>query len=101
MLSTDFVLDEGLTLLQARVGHQDVSEAFLRLFDRPARRGLLPVLQTTPDVLDAAIALHLRHYDRKLSLTDCTIIAHAQELGASVATFDTSFEAIVEVVRPR
>lgn len=97
-LSTDTVLDEGLTLLRRRPGRKEVSERFASLFF-PKRTGL-DWLTCGEDILEAARTLHFRHYERGLSFTDCTLIAHAEALGAAVATFDQSFEGLVEVVRP-
>ncbi len=99
-LSTDYVLDEGLTLLQARVGRRDVADRFAGMFyGFRGRFGTqLEVRQTGMDVMEEAIELHFKHYDRRLSVTDCTLIAQALRLDAVIGTFDPRFAGLVPLV---
>lgn len=98
-VSTDFVLDEGLTLLRRRPGKRTLSERFARLFlgDVEGQR-MLHMLSTTPDLLDEARDVHFAHWDRGLSFTDATLVAHARHLDAVVATFDGGFDGLVPTV---
>jgi len=98
--STDFVLDEGMTVLMIRVGRKSVSQEYARLFDGSTERPLNPMMSTPADVLQAAIEIHLRHFERRLSFTDCTLVAHAKRRNAKVLTFDRGFDGLVEVVHP-
>jgi predicted nucleic acid-binding protein len=78
-----------------RPGGKRLCAAFADLFfgARPAFR----TVWTGEDVLREAVALHLKHYDRRLSLADSTLLAHAARLGAAVATLDAQFSGLVEV----
>lgn len=95
-LSSDYVLDEGLTLLRKNPGRRDVSEAFRDLMH--GRGAVLRRVATDEPTLDAALDLHFKMFDRGLSVTDCTLIAHAKRIGAKVATFDSEFHGVVPVV---
>lgn len=99
-LSTDYVLDEGLTLIQVRTARRDVADRFAAFF-YGARDRFEPQVQiryTGADVLEEATRLHFDAYDRRLSVTDCTLIVHAKRLGALVATFDAGFDGLVPTV---
>lgn len=97
--SVDHVLTEALTFLRRNPGRSDVSESLVRLLlptpDEPAPIELLP---TEPLLLEAAASLHLGFYDQGLSGVDALILAHARDLGATVATFDRGFRGLVPVV---
>lgn len=95
-LSTDFVLDEGLTLLRRRPGRKELSKAFASLFFGDGRPvAALQVRPTGSDVLREALRLHFEAYDRRLSFTDCTLAVHVQEASGVLASFDDGFDGIV------
>ncbi len=97
--STDYVLDEGMTVLMTRVGRKDVSEAYAGLFESTDGRALNPMVTTPLDVLHEALETHLRHFDRKLSFTDATLVAHARRRGAKILTFDRGFDGYPAIER--
>lgn len=95
-VSSDHVLDEGMTLLRKRPGRQGVSQKFAALFF--GDEDLRPVVDLRPadrHQLRRALELHLAHYARGLSFTDCVLAVTAQDLGCAVASFDAGFDGIV------
>ena len=94
---TDKVLGEGLTLLQRRAAAKAVLSAYTDLFwgsDKAPPR--LRLLFTEETLLRAATRLYFEHHRRKLSFTDCTLLAHAEATGARIATFDRALLAIAK-----
>lgn len=94
----DHVVDEGITFLRKRASNRAITDAFLNLVlgDKTAPIGELAA--TSLEDLRDAIRLHLKYFDRKLSLTDCAIALRAAQVRGVVATFDKRFEGIVPVV---
>ncbi len=99
-VSTDYVLDEALTLLAKKVHREDVSRAFAAWAwgQAPVERRPFQLRWTDRAILREATEIHLSHFDQKLSVTDCTLIVHARRLGADVATFDGRFQGLIGVV---
>lgn len=99
-LSTDYILAEGLTLIQVRVGRRDIADRFAALFSGAKDHSVaaLAVRSTGADILEEAIELHFQHYDRRLSVTDCSLVAHARRLQAVIGTFDGRFAGVAPVV---
>ena len=93
-VAPDTVLDEGLTLLRRRPGRADVSRAFCDYFLPEAGTPPLLLRTTTSDLLKRAADLHFRFYDRALSFTDCTLLAHVEATGGVLATFDGGFAGL-------
>jgi predicted nucleic acid-binding protein len=99
-VSCDHVLDEGLTLLRQRPGHEAVSRRFAAMFH--GDRGLKAFVRL--HALDAeatrrAVALHFERYDRGFSFADCALVVLARDLDAPVASFGAHFDGIVERVK--
>ncbi len=95
-LSTDFVLDEGLTLLRRRPGRVALSQAFADYFlGSTDRRPAVQLRTTTPTLLREAVRIHFERYDRALSFTDATLVAHVQETRGVLASFDRGFDGLV------
>ncbi|MBW3583133.1 MAG: PIN domain-containing protein [Euryarchaeota archaeon] len=94
----DHVVVEALNFLNGRFGRRDVAEDIGALYFGARSETGWDRLHTSPGTLDQAYALHLRYHDQRLSLTDCVLIAHAQNLNAKVATFDTAFDGIIPIV---
>ena len=81
LVTTDYVLDETLTLLKAR-GHADRARRFgTRIFDGRAAR--LEYI-TVQDVQQAWIVF-ATYRDKEWSFTDCTSLVVMQRLGISQA----------------
>ena len=95
LLVTDSVLSEALTLLRARPGNAKLSRL---VCDAVLKAGAFRVHWTDEATSRDAVALHFKHYDRKMSVVDCSLVALAQRMGWSVATFDQQFNGLVDVV---
>jgi predicted nucleic acid-binding protein len=97
LLTSDYILDETLTLMRKRSGLETVRE-----FERPLR--VSPSLQqiwVTPTHYEAALELFLGQGKKSWSFTDCTSFAIMRELGVREAfTFDVDFRQAGFVVRP-
>jgi uncharacterized protein len=76
LVTTDFVVDETLTLLRLRLG-LDAAEAWWRQIDGSAR---LRWERITVERFDRARQLFFRYRDKGFSFTDCTSFVVMQEL---------------------
>ncbi|HVL88115.1 MAG TPA: PIN domain-containing protein [Candidatus Thermoplasmatota archaeon] len=95
-VTSDYVLDEGLTLLRRRPGRKEVSQDYASFFLGEADSPPPISLRTaTRQEIEKAARLHFQHYERGLSFTDCILVVLAQDLGATVASFDEGFDGIV------
>jgi len=100
-VTSEHVLDEGLTLLRRRPGRPEVSDAFATFFfgDEKEPPPIRLVLTTWADVV-AAYRLHQQHYERGLSFTDCILASLADSLDAPIASLDHDFDGIVPRIAP-
>lgn len=96
---TDFVIDEALTLLQARGAGMVAVDRVLSLVFEPIERGrppLLPLQRVSDRALGDAVRHFRKHYRRGLSFTDCTTLAVAGERSVGqVASFDRGFDGLL------
>lgn len=76
LVTTDFVVDETLTLLRLRLG-VDAAEAWWRQIDASGR---LRWERITVERFDRARQLFFRYRDKGFSFTDCTSFVVMQEL---------------------
>lgn len=88
LVTTNFILDETVTLINKRLGWKIASEVGGRLRD-----GLSAGLTIVSDKdEDAAWAIFLKYRDSGFSYTDCTSFAVMKRLGLDTAfTFDAHF----------
>ena len=87
-LTTDYVVDETLTLLRLKVSHKEAVE-FLRLFSRSRQ---VVREQVTPDQLKRAEEIFAKYRDKSWSFTDCVSFAFMEDRNLKDAfTFDTNF----------
>jgi predicted nucleic acid-binding protein len=97
-ITTDFVLDEALTLLMARGARLELADRLLRMALEPMAAGassLLPIVRVSDRAFAAAIPLFRRHFRRGLSFTDCTSLAVMAEREVSLlASFDRGFDGL-------
>lgn len=95
---SNYIVDETLTRLRARTGHQ-VTLEFLR--DLRASRAYR-IHQVTEDVQEDALEIFEQQGPRGgLSFTDCTTVALMRRLELTdIFTFDRGFAALGLTVRP-
>jgi uncharacterized protein len=100
--TSDYVLDETLTLLHAVAGAR-VALAFLDLFESRVAGEELLLLQVTGDRHARSLSLFRRLAAKvpRISFTDCTSLCLMQELGIELAfTADAHFRAAGRGIRP-
>jgi uncharacterized protein len=96
-LTTDYIVDETLTLLRFKVSHRDAL-AFLRLLSRSPQ---IAREQVTPDHLKRAEDIFSRYRDKPWSFTDCVSFAFMEEKGLEDAfAFDENFSQFGMRVHP-
>ncbi len=87
-VTTDYVLDEAVTLLKAR-GH---GELIAPLFDAIDNSAAMRIEWTTSERFDEARLFCVRHSDKAWSFTDCISFLVMQSLGLTAAlTSDRHF----------
>jgi predicted nucleic acid-binding protein len=88
LFTTDYVVDETLTLLRFRVSHR-AAASFLRLFSQSQQ---IVREQATSDQLTRAEEIFLQYKDKLWSFTDCVSFAFMEEKRLKDAfTFDAHF----------
>lgn len=97
VVSTDCVFDEGMTLIRMRKRSRELLDAYHRLFWGPWDEvpRALHILPTSLEDHRKAGEHQQSHHDQRLSLTDATLILHARERDALVATFDGRFDGLI------
>lgn len=97
LVTTDFVVDETLTLIRLRLGFQ-VAEAWWRQVDGSSRVRWERISQ---ERFNRALELFFRHRDKGYSFTDCTSFAVMRELKLTRAlTTDKHFKQMGFEVLP-
>jgi predicted nucleic acid-binding protein len=99
LLTTDYIIDETLTLLRARGRRQLALQTAVRFFSGE----LAAVHYLTPDEIAAAAAVFRTYADKDWSFTDCTSKVVMEALGVTTAfSFDHHFRQFgnVTVVPP-
>ncbi|MBI5142831.1 MAG: PIN domain-containing protein [Nitrospirae bacterium] len=98
LITTNFILDEAVTLINKRLGWKIASDVGGRLRD-----GLAASLTAVGDKdEDAAWAIFLKYREAGFSYTDCTSFAVMKRFGLDTAfTFDAHFAAMNFNVVPK
>lgn len=97
LITTDYVVDETLTLLRFKVSHK-AALAFLRTF---ARESQVVRHQVSQDHLRRAEEIFAKYRDKLWSFTDCVSFAYMEEKGLEDAfAFDTNFSQFGVRVQP-
>jgi len=97
LLTTDYVIDETLTLLRVRLSLA-VAKIWWSQIDGSPR---LRVEQISPSRAEKARALFFRYTDKNFSFTDCTSFVVMQELRLDAAlSTDQHFKQMGFLVRP-
>jgi len=76
IVTTDYVVDEALTLIKARTN----ATISLQLLDRIEMSGTIVIESVNPQRFDAAKAFFRKHADHDYSFTDCTSFVLMREL---------------------
>jgi predicted nucleic acid-binding protein len=100
-VSTDYVLDEGLTVIQARTGRVEDARLFASYFvsvPQVDHDPLLELIHVPERIVDAARKLFFERFERGLSFTDCVVASLARDLDGSVAATEDHFEGIVPTI---
>jgi predicted nucleic acid-binding protein len=92
-VTTNYVIDESLTLIKRRLGHHACVQ-FLDDLEPGIEVGMIRLEWITPDREEAARLLFRRYQDKpKLSLTDCTsFVVMAELMLRNAFTADEHFE---------
>ncbi len=91
LVTTDYVIDETLTLIRFRLGLR-AAEAWWKQIEGSARLQWEPI---TPERAENARALFFRYADKDFSYTDCTSFVVMQQLKLKQAlTTDRHFKQI-------
>jgi predicted nucleic acid-binding protein len=100
--TTDYVVDETVTLTRVRVGSFDAADTVAsRIFGECPFPNVFEILHVEPDEVRAALETFRRYDDHTLSFTDATSIALCESRGIdAVLSFDDDFDGLVERVRP-
>ncbi len=89
LITSDYVLDETLTLLRFRAGHREAVEFGRWVLQSP----LVKLINVDEKMWQAAWDLFVRYDAKYFSFTDCTSFAIMRQLGLSNAfAFDHNFE---------
>jgi predicted nucleic acid-binding protein len=97
LYTTDYVLDESITLARRRAGYA----VALALGQALLSSQLLHLIEVTAPVRRDAWRLFQKYDDKVLSFTDCTSFAVMAQLGLHEAfTFDDDFAQVGYVCRP-
>lgn len=85
--TSEYILDETLTLIRKRVGHGEAVA-----FGNSIRTGKTDVLEVTRDIRDTAWEIFVRYSDKDFSFTDCTSFALMRQIAVKKAfSFDRHF----------
>lgn len=100
--TSDYVLDETVTLARVRTGSFEAADTVAR---RILGEGSFPrvfdLLHVGPDAVREALETFRKYDDHELSFTDATTVAlcEARDIDA-VLSFDADFDGIVQRVEP-
>jgi predicted nucleic acid-binding protein len=97
LITSDYVLDESLTLLRFRVGHKEAVEFGRWVLQSP----LVKLINVDEKIWQAAWEIFVRYDDKDFSFTDCTSFTIMRQLGLRNAfAFDHDFEQAGFVMLP-
>ena len=97
LFASDYVIDETLTLIRARLGHEKAVEFGRWVLQSP----LVRMINVDEKIWQAAWDVFVRYDDKEFSFTDCTSFAIMRQLGLLNAfAFDHNFEQAGFVMLP-
>ncbi len=100
--TSDYVLDEVVTLTRVRTGSFEAANAVARrILGENSFPNVLELLHVEPDEVTAALETFRRYEDQNLSFTDASIIHLCESRGIdAVLSFDDDFDGLIERVAP-
>lgn len=91
LITSDYVFDEIITLISARIGHR----AAVAFGDALLKSSIASMVTVSEEVRLAAFELFKKYGDKSLSFTDCTSFALMKRLKLKTAfTFDGHFQQV-------
>lgn len=97
LITSDYVLDESLTLLRFRAGHKEAVDLGQWVLQSP----LVKRINVDERIWQSAWEMFVRYDDKAFSFTDCTSFAIMRQLGLLNAfAFDHNFEQAGFVMLP-
>jgi len=101
LLTTNFVLNETLTLLRYRFG-LPIAEKFWATIQQAHSSGQLELYYIQEDIWEESLNIFFRYRDQDFSITDCTSFALLKRRGIeAVFAFDHHFLVMGYIVEPR
>jgi len=99
--TSDYILDEAVTLTRARTNSVDDADAIAkRIRGSDPYPSIVELIYTTPELVAAALETFRQYDDHDLSFTDAMIVAICKRRDIdSVASFDSDFDGIIERVK--
>ncbi|KZN23341.1 twitching motility protein PilT [Haladaptatus sp. R4] len=98
--TSDYVLDEVVTLTRVRTGSFEAANTVARrILGEDSFPNVLELLHVEPDEVTAALETFRRYEDQNLSFTDASIIHLCESRGIdAVLSFDDDFDGLIERV---
>ena len=97
LITTDYILDEVLTLIRTSLGHGKA----VKFGEKLLASRLAQLISVTKEDKERAWAIFQRYDDKVLSFTDCTSFAVMERLGIDTAfTVDHDFEDLGYLMVP-
>lgn len=97
LITTDYILDETLTLIRTSLGHREAVEFGKKLLTSQFAR----LVSVTKEDKERAREIFQKYDDKVLSFTDCTSFAVMERLELDTAfTLDHDFEALGYIIVP-
>ncbi|HLF07174.1 MAG TPA: PIN domain-containing protein [Thermoplasmata archaeon] len=88
-ITTDFILDETLTLVRSHAGHRES----IAVLDSVRGSPFYKILDVDGEIFEGAIEMFRKYDDKEWSFTDCTSFVLMRREGLTEAfTFDRNFE---------
>lgn len=100
--TSDYVLDETVTLTQVRTGSFDAADTVVsRILGEEPFPDVFEIIHVEPDDVNVSLDTFRRYDDHDLSFTGSTTIHLCESRGIdAVLSFDDDFDGLVERVKP-
>jgi len=100
--TSDYVLDETVTLTRVRTGSFEASDTVARrILGEDPFPTVFEVIHVEPDDVQASLETFRRYADQDLSFTDASSVHLCESRGIdAVSSFDDDFDGLVERIEP-